>query len=233
MAEFDFIPQIFRDMNMISLTVRFLLSILCGGFIGLERGSKRRAAGFRTHILVCTGACMAMMTGQYIHQFIAPNGDPARLGAQVISGIGFLGVGTIIITNSNKVKGLTTAAGLWTAACIGLALGIGFYEAALIGTAAVLLAVIGLHKIDEFFYSRSPVLELYVEMENISCVRNLILNIKEHNLRIAAMEMQKPHSGAGGVGVILTIKKLNRRDHVDVMQVVGGTEGLTFAEELT
>lgn len=148
-----------RDLNLLSILLRFVLSVICGGLIGLERGVKRQAAGFRTHILVCTGACMAMMTGQYIHLFISPGADPARLGAQVISGIGFLGVGTIVTTHSNKVRGLTTAAGLWAAACIGLALGIGFYEAALGGTLVVVLAIVVLQRIDEVFYSRVPMMD--------------------------------------------------------------------------
>lgn len=230
---FDYLPTALREMNLLSIFVRFLLSVACGGLIGLERGAKRQAAGFRTHILVCTGACMAMMTGQYIHQYISPTADPARLGAQVISGIGFLGVGTIVTTNSNKVKGLTTAAGLWAAACIGLALGIGFYEAALGGTFVVLLAIIVLQRIDEIFYSKVPVLDLYVEMENITLVRNLLVNIRQHRMKISAMELQKAKSGQhDAIGISLTVKKLDRRDDVDMLEVISCTKGLTFIEEL-
>lgn len=222
-----------REINLTSVLVRLLLSALCSGIIGLERGTKRQAAGFRTHILVCTGACMATMTGQYIHQFIAPNGDPARLGAQVISGIGFLGAGTIITTNSNKVRGLTTAAGLWSAACIGLAIGIGFYEAALAGTFVVLMAIVVLHKIDEVFYARVPVISLYVEMENISLVRNLLVNIREHRMKVSSMELQKAKSGRhDAIGIALTVTKIDRHDRVDMIEVISCTEGLTFIEEL-
>lgn len=222
-----------RDLNLLSILLRFVLSVICGGLIGLERGVKRQAAGFRTHILVCTGACMAMMTGQYIHLFISPGADPARLGAQVISGIGFLGVGTIVTTHSNKVRGLTTAAGLWAAACIGLALGIGFYEAALGGTLVVVLAIVVLQRIDEVFYSRVPMMDLYVEMENISLVRNLLVNIREHRLKISSMELKKAKSGRqDAIGITLTVRKMDRRDRIDMMEVVSCTEGLTFIEEL-
>ena len=222
-----------RDLNLLSILLRFVLSVICGGLIGLERGVKRQAAGFRTHILVCTGACMAMMTGQYIHLFISPGADPARLGAQVISGIGFLGVGTIVTTHSNKVRGLTTAAGLWAAACIGLALGIGFYEAALGGTLVVVLAIVVLQRIDEVFYSRVPMMDLYVEMENISLVRNLLVNIRVHRLKISSMELKKAKSGRqDAIGITLTVRKMDRRDRIDMMEVVSCTEGLTFIEEL-
>ena len=90
----------------------------------------------RTHILVCIGAMLAMSTGQYA--FIYYNSvDPTRIGAQVVSGIGFLGAGSIIVTRGNRIQGLTTAAGLWASACIGLAIGIGFYEGAIVGAVAV------------------------------------------------------------------------------------------------
>lgn len=228
----DFIPESFRQLSLLSLLLRFVLSLLCGGLIGLERGSKRRAAGFRTHILVCIGSCMAMMTGQYVYEYMGATADPTRLGAQVISGIGFLGVGTIITTNYNKVKGLTTAAGLWAAACIGLAIGIGFYEAAVIGTAAVLLSIVVLHKLDEFFYARSPITDLFVELMDSSCVAKLLSNIRNHNLKILSMEVQKSHIGGTGIGISITVKKCNRRDSCDVVQAVSETEGLIFIEEI-
>ena len=123
-----------RDVNLISIALRLLLSMFLGGAIGFERGRRGRAAGFRTHIIVCLGATMATMTGQYIIEIIGLAGDPARLGAQVISGIGFLGVGTILVTGKSHVRGLTTAAGLWSTATVGLAIGIGFYEAAILCT---------------------------------------------------------------------------------------------------
>ena len=129
-----------RDMNLLSVTVRVLLAVSCCGLVGLEREYKRRPAGFRTHILICLGAAMTTLTGQYLVLVMNYNTDMGRLGAQVVAGIGFIGAGTIIVTKGNRVKGLTTAAGLWTAAIIGLALGCGFYEGAIFATFAILLA---------------------------------------------------------------------------------------------
>ena len=120
--------------NIISLLVRTLLVIVCAGLIGYDRDAHGAAAGFRTHILVCMGAMIAMSTGQYAAIYY--NIDVTRIGAQVVSGIGFLGAGSIIV-NKRHITGLTTAAGLWASACIGLALGIGFYEGAIVGTIAV------------------------------------------------------------------------------------------------
>lgn len=137
------LPDWFYDLNVFSISLRLLLAVLFGGVIGLERDVHRHTAGFRTHILVCVGAALAMLTNQYISDVWGSDTDPARIGAQVIAGVGFLGVGTILVTGRTHIRGLTTAAGLWASACLGLAVGIGFYEGALIG-AALILIVLGL-----------------------------------------------------------------------------------------
>ena len=127
-----------KDITCLSTFVRLILAAICGGMIGIEQGCRRRAAGLRTHMLVCMGASLVMITNQYIHtEFGIP--DLTRLGAQVISGIGFLGVGTIIVDKQHQVKGLTTAAGLWACACMGLAIGIGFYSGAIMACIFILL----------------------------------------------------------------------------------------------
>ena len=127
-----YLPDYFYDVNIFSVILRLFLAVLYGGIIGLERGASKHPPGFRTHILVCVGATLAMLTNQYICETgLYSPADPSRLGAQVITGVGFLGVGTILVTGGQKIKGLTTAAGLWASACIGLALGIGFYSGAI------------------------------------------------------------------------------------------------------
>lgn len=122
------------ELNLLTMIIRTVLAILCAGLIGFERNAHGSAAGLRTHILVCFGAMIAMSTGIFTATHFS--GDASRIGAQVVSGIGFLGAGTIMV-NRGHIKGLTTAAGLWASACIGLALGTGFYEAAIVGTLAV------------------------------------------------------------------------------------------------
>ena len=125
-----------REITAVGIFVRIIVAMLLGGLIGLERGIKNRPAGFRTYMLVSIGACIVMLVNQYSYQATGA-GDPTRMGAQVISGIGFLGAGTIIVTSHNQIKGLTTAAGLWASACVGLAAGIGLYEAAVAGSMAI------------------------------------------------------------------------------------------------
>lgn len=116
-----------------------VMAFLCGTAIGFERSYKNRPAGFRTHILVCIAAASASMTGIYLYLNLGMPTDISRLGAQVVSGMGFIGAGTIIVTHRRSVKGLTTAAGLWTTGVIGLAIGAGFYEGGIIATVLVLV----------------------------------------------------------------------------------------------
>ena len=134
------------EPNIITITIRALLALICAGIIGYDRNARGSAAGIRTHILVCLGAMIAMSTGVFASMFY--KADASRIGAQVVSGIGFLGAGTIIV-HRGQISGLTTAAGLWASACIGLAIGIGFYEAAIVGTAAVFLVESQLRKLSK------------------------------------------------------------------------------------
>ena len=151
MAELDWagLAAYLRQMNLVSILCRFVLAAVCGSVIGFERGKKRHAAGLRTHIVVCIGAMSAMLVNQYIITYFNPNSDPARMGAQVISGIGFLGAGTIVITGHQRgqqVKGLTTAAGMWATSAIGMAIGAGLYWVGLVGTAVLMCVQLVLHR---------------------------------------------------------------------------------------
>ncbi len=127
-----------RNLTELSTAVRLILSFICGTVIGLERSYRNKPAGFRTHTLVCLAACIASMTGMYLYLVAGLSTDISRIGAQVISGLGFIGAGTIVVTRSQKVKGLTTAAGMWTAGIIGLSIGAGFYEGGIAATLMVL-----------------------------------------------------------------------------------------------
>ena len=129
-----------RGMDFFSVLLRMLIACLCGAVIGLERSAKNRPAGFRTHILVCMGSAAAALTGLYLFLELKLPSDVSRISGQVISGLGFIGAGTIIVTKKLTIEGLTTAAGLWTTGIIGLAVGSGYYEIAIAGTVLVLLA---------------------------------------------------------------------------------------------
>lgn len=175
----DTIIETLRELNMWSVSFRVLLATLLGGFIGLERGHHGRAAGLRTHILVCLGAAIASMAGLYTAIFLGFNNDPLRVGAQVVSGIGFLGVGTIMIRNRDQVTGLTTAAGLWVTACIGLAVGIGFYWIALLSFLVVIITFSILGHMERFTKHKDSHV-CYVEFMNTENVKKFYSEIKAY-----------------------------------------------------
>lgn len=147
--DIDFINVYPYLEQYVDIIIKIVLAVVLGGLIGMEREHINKPAGFRTHILVCVGAALAMITSEYMFEMYrgATNMDPARLGAQVISGIGFLGAGTII-KDGVTVKGLTTAASLWAVSCIGLAIGSGFYSGAIITSVIVYVVLLSFGRIE-------------------------------------------------------------------------------------
>lgn len=177
------IREMAEGINLFSAAVRIGLSVICGGVLGIERGRANQSAGMRTYILVCLGATLVMLTGQYMFDKFS-TGDPARLGAQVISGIGFLGAGSIIVEGKTKVRGLTTAAGLWTAACIGLAIGIGFYSGGVLATGVVYVVISKFKTISDHFTHNDMILRLYVEFDEMSDLKPLYAALESFGLQI-------------------------------------------------
>lgn len=220
-----------REINIVSIIVRLTLATLCGGLIGIERGRKRRPAGFRTHILVCIGATVTMITNQYVVEVMGQATDPTRLGAQVISGIGFLGAGTILVTGKQQVKGLTTAAGLWSLACIGLAIGIGFYEVAILGCLFIFGGMSILHKLDNYIMTKAKVMEFYIELDSIEGMTHLIQFIKESEMQVSCVEVMKDMV-ENKIGILITLKQKVRIKHEDVITILMGVEEVIYVEEV-
>lgn len=199
-----------RELNIISILLRVLAAILVGGIIGLERGLKNRAAGFRTYILVCLGSCIVMVTNQYIYQAYG-TGDPVRMGAQVISGIGFLGAGTIIVTSRNQIKGLTTAAGLWACACIGLAIGVGFYELAGVGVVCMLLVLTLLHSWEDFLRRNTKVLTIYVELQKGTTLSCFLQEARSQEIHLSNVQLDSESAtGQDSICFQATVKQKKR-----------------------
>lgn len=190
-----------REFNMVSVALRLCLAVFCGGLIGLERERKRRAAGFRTYMLVALGATLAMLLGQYSLAMLdswgvgfpadfSPKTDVGRLGAQVINGIGFLGAGTVIVnTDKQQVKGLTTAAGLWACGCMGLAIGAGFYECVVISVTLIFLCMRLLHHVEGRMVGASRNMNLYIEFGSMDDVGPIILALKAQGAQIYEVEL--------------------------------------------
>lgn len=227
-----------RELSLLSTTIRLALAVLCGGFIGIDRGRRRRPAGFRTHILVCIGATLTMLTGQYALSLMTGTGqsvysDVSRLGAQVVSGIGFLGAGTIIVTGRQEIKGLTTAAGLWASACMGLAIGAGFYFGALLGCLLILFSVTVMRQAESFIISRSRNMNVYVELLDINDIGLVIELIKAQGIRIYDVEINKANPGVGSYAYAIFSMRLPKRpSHPDVMAKLASVRSIRSLEEI-
>lgn len=182
------IPQYLRYINIESIILRFLIAAICSGIIGLCRGKKQHSAGFRTHLLVCVGSACIMMINQYMSQYMDWGGDIGRMGAQVVSGIGFLGAGTILVTSKKHIKGLTSAAGIWASACMGLAVGIGFYEAAIIMCILMFIIIYVLEYVDELFIKTSSEVTVYVEYNSAMLLSYIIKEIRHNGWYVKGIE---------------------------------------------
>lgn len=219
------IQILLKDLNILSVTVRIVLAVICGGIIGAERGRAHQPAGMRTYMLVCLGSTIIMSTGQYMYDTFSA-GDPARLGAQVISGIGFLGAGSIIISGKTKVRGLTTAAGLWTSASIGLALGIGFYSAGIIGTVVVYLIMTRFKKVEYSMLVDSTCYGLYIEFSNELSVAGLTEKILALGLEIDEVQISKKSKKVQRAIVHVQSNSSESRD--DIQKAVEQIAGVGF-----
>lgn len=210
---------------IIQIVVRSLAAVLIGSLIGSERARHGRAAGMRTHILVCLGSCMTAMTSMYVAQTLGMGGDVFRIPAQVISGIGFLGAGMIILKANNVITGLTTAAGVWTTATIGIAVGYGYYAGALIVTALFLITIILFAKFERH---RKSAEVIYIELDNLYKVNATLSELEKYIPESFTYQIFAPKSNqSGNVGINVVI---DRRIDLDVSRLTE-IENVVFAIE--
>lgn len=222
-----------RGASLAALVIKLVLAVILGGCIGLERGRKRRPAGFRTHILVCMGATMAMCISRYCIETLGITVDVSRLGAQVINGIGFLGAGTIIVTRRQEVKGLTTAAGLWACACMGLAVGAGFYECALVAFAAIILSTTLLDKIEKLITSRSRNMNINVMVTETAVISSVHEVLRSMNIKIFDSEITNVRELANeSPNVVIETQLSRRRPHVEIIAALAAIDGVISVEEI-
>lgn len=206
--------------------------MIFGGIIGLERSRKNRPAGFRTYMIVCLSSALVMMTNQFIYNNFGGS-DPARLGAQVISGIGFLGAGTIIVTSRSQVRGLTSAAGLWASACLGLAIGIGFYSGAIIVALIVFIIITFFKKIDYLLTSNNKIINIYTSFKSIEQLDKFIIHCNKTGYKVRDIEITKDTlQNHVSVIAIITLETKERISHIEVIQKLNSFEELIHIEEL-
>lgn len=223
-----------RNMSFLAISARLCLAVICGGLIGIEREYKRRPAGFRTHILICLGAALTTLTSQYLFLERQLFTDMARLGAQVIAGIGFIGAGTIIVTRKQRVKGLTTAAGLWTAAIIGLVCGAGYVELALFATLMVLFAELILIRIEYRFARKSSDANLYIEYAHALCIQDILHICRDKAVKVDGLEITRINieDGSHKYHAVLTVHVPNNKRLKELISLMTSLDGISSIEEL-
>ena len=233
-----------RELNMTSVAVRMLLAMVFGGVIGLERGRKGRAAGFRTYMLVCLGATLTMLLSQYEYYWVTHDWaalaaeiglrtDVSRFGAQVINGIGFLGAGTIIVTGKQEVKGLTTAAGLWASACMGLAIGAGFYECVLLGFALIFLTNRLLPMVEDAVIENARNMNLYVEFRTLDDLGDIIGRIKAQGGQIYEVDLDRGREERSkNPSAVFSIRLPGHRAHVRLLAAISELESVYTIDEI-
>lgn len=220
-----------NKFNEISVILRIFLAMLLGGLIGMEREKSKRPAGFRTHILVCVGSCMTALVGLFVWNEMGNVTDPVRISAQVISGIGFLGVGTILVKEHDHITGLTTAAGLWTTAVIGIACGYGFYIVSLVGTFVVTVTSAILFKLETGSRRRNRVRSIYLEIEGTKQV-NEYTDWFYKELKAKNILLLTPRSGIhGNVGIEAVLAFEEAENMNLILEKIREKENVAFAME--
>lgn len=226
----EFVLNLFMASNSnlewYDVIFRILIAVLAGGFIGNERGRHGSAAGLRTHILVCIGSCLASLTGLYVRNYLPEvyTADVFRIAAQVISGIGFLGAGMIIIKNTNMITGLTTAAGMWATATIGIAIGFGFCVGAFIATIACIFTAAFLTRFER---QRKMSVNLYAEILDPKKAGTIFDSVHRMSEDDVLIEVVPAKSGINGnLGFFITIS--NRDDFGELREQVEEMDGVAF-----
>ena len=233
-----------RELNIYSMSLRIFFAMVAGGIIGFEREKKRRPAGFRTYMLVSLGAALTVILGQYLHQMtsvewadicteLGVRTDTLRFSAQVINGVGFLGAGTILVTRRQEVKGLTTAAGLWTSACMGIAIGAGFYELMLFTILLMRFCMKFLPYLENAILARSRNFNVHIEMDNIQSLGALVSRLKGEDIKIFNVDLEKEqHEHMSQINALFSLRLPKKRQHTEVLAILSTVEGIISIEEI-
>ncbi len=226
-AVMDFMNYL-EEFNEVSIAVRLVVATVMGGIIGMERGATKHAAGLRTFMLVCLGAALAQIIDMrcVLRYGI---GDPMRLAQGVISGIGFLGVGTIIVTGRSHIKGLTTAATLWTTAVLGISIGSGYLYSSIITFALIMIVIKLMARFSRKQMQHNRQMQIKVEVADYSSVKEVITHLHEQGYRINEMDKKE-----NGETILLNLdlylgKKVN---HDDVIDKLNKLEVVEFVMEI-
>lgn len=220
-----------EQFNEASIALRLVLATILGGLIGVEREAKRHPAGFRTFVLVCLGSCLGTIANLYLF-YDTGSADTSRIPASIVSGIGFLGVGTIIVTGKNRVKGLTTAAALWTTSALGIALGAGMIKMSVFAFALVFVTLGVLNKISAHIADFNPRISIYIELTKSEIANQVLDYMTQKGYKLVSMK--KKHLSGDECEISLTVDfdLLKKIDHSVIKCDIMNLEGVRYVEEL-
>ena len=219
------------EFNDTTALIRLLMALVAGGILGIERTRKLRPAGMRTYMLVCIGACSTMLGGIYLYESYGPGFDPARMAAQVISGIGFIGAGTIMVAPHQKVRGLTTAAGLWGVACLGINIGVGNYVIAIGVFVAMLITMLLADKLEIIFFRHLPRIHVTVLIRSVDIVPEIRDAMKPLDITLTNLEFAKAVEGQG-ISMSCFLRLRHKAVHQDVIDILEKVPGVLHVEIL-
>lgn len=204
-----------ESITWYGVIVRLVVATIFGGIVGLERQNNNQSAGFRTHIILTVASALAMLTNQFIIERFG-TGDISRIGAGVVSGVGFLGAGTILITSRNRIKGLTTAAGLWACSCLGIAIGAGFYTAAICGLIIYVFALL-LQPLESKLSKYSKYVNIQLEFDDPKKINSFIDYIREKNIKLLSLNDNDNYKDTGlyVYNVLLCIPKGYKKEQLN------------------
>lgn len=219
------------EFNEITALIRLFMALIASAILGMERTRKLRPAGMRTYMLVCIGACSTMLGGLYLYEIYGPGFDPARMAAQVISGIGFVGAGTIMVTPHQKVRGLTTAAGLWAVACLGINIGVGNYIIALGVFTAMLITMFVIDKLEQVFFRRLLRIHVTILVQSLEVVPLMRDAMRQMDITISNLELSDSIEGQG-VSLNCFLRLKHRTLHKSAIEKLEKVPGVFHVEPL-
>ena len=221
-----------QEWNELSIFIRLLLAVVMGGVIGLERSQNKHTAGLRTFALVCLGSALCTVANIYL-QKTTGSADTGRIAAGVVSGIGFIGVGTIIVTGHNRVKGLTTAAGLWTVGCLGIALGCGMIWVSIYSFILIILVIKVLHPLSKSMEAHSRMIELYIELDMQKGIGELNRFIQNNDYRVLSLiKKREKVLKDGNIVVYAQLDLKKRMDHNKLIDDLTALKDIDYCEEV-
>lgn len=219
------------EFNELTALIRLFLAMFAGGVLGMERTRKLRPAGMRTYMLVCIGACSTMLGGIHLYETYGPGFDPARMSAQVISGIGFIGAGTIMVAPHQKVRGLTTAAGLWGVACLGINIGVGNYAIAAGVFVTMMITMLLADKLEVIFFRHLRRIHVTILIQSVEVVPLIRNAMQELNITLSNLELSNSVEGKA-ISMNCFLRLQRRTVHQNAMDILEKIPGVLHVEQL-